>query len=85
MYRPLIQVHLWSALRSLVGGQEVVEVRASTIGQMLDALAEAYPGLRDPIDIGVSVSIDGKIYAQNLTQPVAEGQEIYLLQRIRGG
>ena len=85
MYRPLIKVHLWSGLRSLADGAESVEVRASNIGQMLDALVEAVPALSDPIEAGVSVSIDGKIYAQNLTQPVEEGQEIYLLQRIKGG
>ena len=85
MYRPLIQVHLWSGLRSLADGAEVVEVRAATIGQMLDALVEQVPALADPIEAGVSVSIDGKIYAQNLTEPIAEGQEVYLLQRIRGG
>jgi len=85
MYRPLLQVHLWSGLRSLVDGQEIIEVRGATIGQMLDALVAAHPELSDPIEAGVSVSIDGRIYGQNLTQPVAEGQEIYLLQRISGG
>ena len=85
MYRPLIAVHLWSGLRSLVDGQEVIEVRAATIGQMLDALVKDHPALGDAVEAGVSVSIDGKIYAQNLTQPVEEGQEIYLLQRIKGG
>ncbi len=84
-YRPLIRVHLWSGLRSLAEGKEVVEVRATTIGQMLDALVAAYPALEEPVDAGVSVSIDGKIYAQGLTQKVAEENEIYLLQRIKGG
>jgi len=85
MYRPLIKVHLWSGLRTLVGGQEVVEVRAANIGQMLDALVEAHPALSEPVEAGVSVSIDGKIYAQGLTQQVGEENEVYLLQRIRGG
>ena len=84
-YRPLIKVHLWSGLRILADGQEVVEVRASTIGQMLDGLVAAYPGLEEPIEAGVSVSIDGKIYAQGLTQQVTEENEVYLLQRIKGG
>ena len=84
-YKPLIKVHLWSGLRALADGQEAVEVRAATIGQMLDALIEEFPALEEPIDAGVSVSIDGKIYAQSLTQPVAEENEVYLLQRIKGG
>jgi len=37
-YRPLVKVHLWSGLRSLAEGKEAVEVRAATIGQMLDEL-----------------------------------------------
>ncbi len=84
-YRPLVKVHLWSGLRSLAEGKEAVEVRAATIGQMLDELVAAYPGLEDPIDAGVSVSVDGKIYAQGLTRQVSEENEIYLLQRIKGG
>ena len=85
MYKPLVKVHLWSGLRSLVGGQEVVQVRAATIGQMLEALVAEYPGLAEPIEAGVSVSVDGKIYAFGLTEPVSEDSEIYLLQRIKGG
>ena len=85
MYRPLVKVHLWSGLRSLVDGQEVVELRAANVGQMLAALVKEYPALEDAVDAGVSVSIDGKIYAFGLTEPLNETQEIYLLQRIKGG
>lgn len=85
MYRPLVRVHLWSGLRALAGGAEVVEVRAATIGQMLDALVKAHPGLEPAVEAGVSVSVDGKIYAYGLTEPVTEDSEIYLLQRIKGG
>ncbi len=84
-YKPLVTVHLWSGLRSLVDGQQVVELRAATIGQMIDALVRDYPALKEPVEAGVSVSIDGRIYAQGLTQPVGEDNEIYLLQRIKGG
>lgn len=84
-YRPLVTVHLWSGLRSLAGGRETIQVRAATVGQMLDALVAEIPALEEPIEAGVSVSIDGKIYAQGLTQPVTEDNEIYLLQRIKGG
>ena len=85
MYRPLVKVRSWSGLRSLVDGQEVVELRAANVGQMLAALVKEYPALEDAVDAGVSVSIDGKIYAFGLTEPLNETQEIYLLQRIKGG
>ena len=85
MYRPLVKVHLWSGLRALAGGQAVVELRAGTIGQMLDALVKEHPGLESAVEAGVSVSVDGKIYAYGLTQELTEDSEIYLLQRIKGG
>ena len=50
MYRPLVKVHLWSGLRALAGGQAAVELRAGTIGQMLDALVKEYPGLEAAVD-----------------------------------
>ncbi|MCI5097127.1 MAG: MoaD/ThiS family protein [Rhodobacteraceae bacterium] len=82
---PKVQVHLWSALRRHTDGKDVVEVEASTTGEMLRALEQAYPGLAAPIEAGVSVAIDGRIYATSLTEPVAPEQEIYLMQRLKGG
>lgn len=80
-----VKVHLWSGLRALTDGQEVVEVEARTIGDMLTALAKAYPGLQDTIEAGVSVAIDGRVMAMGLTEPVSPDNEIYLMQRIKGG
>ena len=83
--RPRVKVHLWSALRRHTDGAEVVEVEAATTGQLLEALRAAYPGLAPVIEAGVSVAIDGRIYATSLTQPVAPENEIFILQRIKGG
>ena len=80
-----VKVHLWSALRAHADGAEAVEVEARNIGQMLDALRARYPGLAPALDAGVSVSIDGRIIAASLTEPVAPDQEIYLMQRLKGG
>ena len=80
-----VKVHLWSALRAHAGGAEALEVEARNIGQMLTALRQDYPGLAPALDAGVSVSIDGRIIAGSLSEPVAPGQEIYLMQRLRGG
>ncbi|WP_204113103.1 MoaD/ThiS family protein [Shimia biformata] len=81
----MVKVHLWSGLRAFAGGAEVVEVEATTIGEMLDALVAAHPGLEDAIEAGVSVSIDGRIIAAGLTEAVAPENEIYLMQRLKGG
>ncbi|MTH99031.1 MoaD/ThiS family protein [Roseibium sp. RKSG952] len=81
----MVEVHLWSGLRSLTGGKQVVEVEAATTGELLRALVRVYPQLQAPIDAGVSVAIDGRIIASGLSEPIPEGAEIYLMQRLRGG
>ncbi|CAD0185944.1 MoaD family protein [Ruegeria sp. THAF57] len=81
----MVEVHLWSGLRSLTGGQQVVEVDAKTTGELLQELVRLHPQLQGPIDAGVSIAIDGRVVASGLTEPIPEGSEIYLMQRLRGG
>jgi len=83
--KPTVKVHLWSALRAHAGGAEAVTVEARNIGEMLTALRAAHPGLAPALDAGVSVSIDGRLIAGSRSEPVAPEQEIYLMQRIKGG
>ena len=81
----MVEVHLWSGLRALTGGLEKVEVEASTTGELLAALASNYPELRPVIEAGVSIAIDGRIIASSLTEPLGPENEIYLMQRLKGG
>lgn len=81
----MVEVHLWSGLRSLTGGQQVVEVEAKTTGELLRELVRVHPQLQGPIDAGVSVAVDGRVIASGLTEPIPEGSEVYLMQRLRGG
>lgn len=71
----MVEVHLWSGLRSLAGGCEVVSVEARDTGEMLRALVRAHPELQAPIDAGVSVAIDGRVIASGLTEPIPEGAD----------
>lgn len=80
----MIKVHLWSGLRRVTDGQTVVSVQATTLQQMLDALATAHPGLVPYIRAGVSVSVNGVIVT-DLLSPVDPGDEIYLMQYLKGG
>ncbi|APG47049.1 MoaD/ThiS family protein [Phaeobacter porticola] len=82
---PRLTVHLWSGLRRFAEGQELVEVEATTIGAMIAALKSAYPALAPALDAGVSVAVDGRIIAASLDEPLAPENEIYLMQRLRGG
>ncbi|WP_377190802.1 MoaD/ThiS family protein [Ruegeria meonggei] len=81
----MVEVHLWSGLRSLTGGQQLVEVQAKTTGDLLKELVRMHPQLQGPIDAGVSIAIDGRVIATGLTEPIPEGSEVYLMQRLRGG
>ena len=41
----MVEVALWGNLKPLVGGNDTVEVEASTVGQLLTNLEKAYPAL----------------------------------------
>ncbi|YCI06596.1 MoaD/ThiS family protein (plasmid) [Ensifer sp. D2-11] len=78
------KVNLWSGLRRLADGNEVVEVEAGNVGEMLDALVRAHPGLAPAVKAGTSVMIDGQLSVSRFT-PVAPDSEIHLLQQLKGG
>ena len=81
----MVDVHLWSGLRAQAGGQEVVQVAARTVGEVLSGLVAAHPELQAAIESGVSVAVDGRIIASGLTEPVSEDSEVFLMQRLKGG
>jgi len=81
----MVEVNLWSGLRAFTDGQDKVEVDGKNVGEVLSHLVQAYPGLEDIIEAGVSVAIDGKIIASDLTAPITPENEVFLLQRIKGG
>ncbi len=81
----MVEVNLWSGLRSLTGGELAIAVDASTIGEMLDALVAAHPGLGPVIEAGVSVVVDGEIVAANRSVPLGPANEIYIVRKLRGG
>ena len=80
-----VRVELFGSLAVHAGGRTTVEVEAATLGEMLSALSETYPGMAPQLERGVSVSIDGRIYTESLFQPVAPENEIVLLAQLRGG
>jgi hypothetical protein len=83
--QPTVTVNLWSGLRRFTGGDLVVPVQAGTIGQMLDALVRAHPGLEPVIEAGISVAVDGEVVTDGLHRAIGPDSEIYLMQRIAGG
>lgn len=81
----MVQVNLWAGLRRFTNGKDTVEIKARNVGEILNALENKYPELREIIEAGVSVSVDGRIIASGLTEPVYENSEVFLLQQLKGG
>lgn len=81
----MVEVLLWGSLADQAEGARKVEVEARTLRELLDALAEKFPGLRPELERGVSVSIDGRVYNDSWFQPIAEDSEVVLLKRLKGG
>jgi len=80
----VVEINLWSGLRRLAGDQVVIAVAASTLREALAALVAAHPALAPVIKAGVSVSVNGVIVT-DLNRSIADSDEVYLIQRIKGG
>ncbi len=81
----MVQVRLWGSLREATGGRDVVEVNASDFKGVLRELEANYPGLKDRIERGVSLAIDGVIYREAWFQPVRPDSEVVLMPLMVGG
>lgn len=81
----MVEVNLWSGLRRFADGADKVDVPGKTVGELLNNLVAAHPGLAPVIKAGVSVSVDGEIIPTGRSEPVKEDSEVFLLQRLKGG
>jgi len=81
----MVQVNLWAGLRRFTDGHDVIEVEAKNIGDILKGVSKAYPALKEIIDSGISVSVDGRIISSGVTEPVNQNSEVFLLQQLKGG
>lgn len=81
----MVEVHLWSSLGRVTGGETMLEIEAETVGDVLDALIARHPGLEPFIAAGVSVAVDGEIITGNRLAPVPKGAEVFVMQRLKGG
>lgn len=81
----MLNVQLAGMLRDAADGAASVDVQAGTIRELLRKLVERYPKLQSHIDEGVSVSIDGEIFRDRLSEPIPENAEVFVLPRIPGG
>lgn len=81
----MVKVQVWGSLKSAIGGADAVEVEGETINDLLKALARQYPAMADAIQRGVSVSVDGQIYANSVMVPVRPDADVFVLPKLVGG
>ena len=80
-----------SLMRDLTGGKARVSVPGRTVGQVIDALDLAYPGVKrrlcrgDRLDPAIAVFVDGRVAPLGLSEAVEEGSEIRFLPAVGGG
>ena len=80
-----------SMMRDLTGGKERVHVPGETIGEVIDALEAAYPGVKGRLVVqghlaaGIMATVDGKRALRGLEQQMVEDSEIRFLPAMGGG
>ncbi len=78
-------------MQSLTGGKQTVEVEGSTVRQVVEALEQAYPGMKERlVDNGrikpnISVAIDGEVTTLGMLLKVGDNSEVHFLPAIGGG
>ncbi len=89
-----IVVRIPTPLRRLTNGQDKVDVDGNSLGGVIDAMNEQYPGLRDRIcdDQGqlrnfVNVYVNGEDvrFLQGLDTPTTAGDEVSVVPAVAGG
>lgn len=80
-----MKVSLNGMLQTAAGGNEVVEVEADTIDELLARLVERYPAFSKHVDEGVAVAINGEIYRDDGTRRIPANADVFLIPRIAGG
>jgi len=89
-----VQVKLPAMLRPHVGGAKVVEASAGPLGDVLEGLAERYPGLKGQFFseegslhrfVNVYINDEDVRYLENLDTKVAEGDVVAVLPAVAGG
>jgi molybdopterin converting factor small subunit len=87
-------VRIPPVLRASVGGAKQVDVSGSTVGELLEGLVAAHPGLRDQLftpdgelNRFVNVYIDGQDvrYLGGTATPVDPRDEMVILPAMAGG
>jgi molybdopterin converting factor small subunit len=78
-------------LQGITGGLKQVEVAGETVGEVIENLDSAHPGIKDRlVDNGalrsnLAVAVDGEVSVLGLLEDVPEGAEVHFVPAISGG
>ncbi|HET6383931.1 MAG TPA: MoaD/ThiS family protein [Armatimonadota bacterium] len=87
----MASVHIPSLLQDLTGGADEVTAPGATVGELIEALEERFPGLRDRLCDGrrlrpaVAVWVDGEPSREGLLQALTDHSDVHFLPAISGG
>lgn len=84
-------VHIPAAMRSLTGGETEVVVPGKTLGEVIDALEERYPGMKGrmteggKLRRGLAAFVNDQSPNAGLQTAVGPDDEVYFAPAIAGG
>ncbi len=84
-------IYIPSLLRDLTHGQVALTVPGNTVGQVVEALEQSYPGIKarlcdaDSLRPGLALVVDSEVSRQGLRHPLAERSEVHFLPQVSGG
>ena len=80
-----------SLMRDLTGGKETIEVSGTTVGEVIEAVNQVFPGfsarIRDSQGLrrGIAVAVDTHVARFGLAEPVSPASEVHFVAAIAGG
>ena len=78
-------------MRDLTSGQDCIHVPGATVSEVIDALENAHPGIKDRLlkqgrlVPGIMVTVDGRRALRGLQEQVAGQSEVRFLPVMAGG
>ena len=88
------KVRIPTPLRKLTNNEELVEVKAATIGDVITELQARYPGIKERLVddngevrrfVNVYVNEEDIRFLQNQQTPLKDGDEVSIIPAIAGG
>lgn len=80
-----VNVYLWTSLKKFTNEEDRLSIEAKSIGELVGVLETDFPGLKPFIDSGISFAVNGELSNPNSNEPLPDGAEIYLMQKLKGG